>query len=148
MTKVKKESYEKGHHRKLKSGTRSYVLGHIRITEYGKKKPKKIILQVWFTIGQKWKNHHIKPYHNSVNEAKIYAERIRKDIVKFNKKAEKDLRPRAYGVVSQSPMRIKDKTGRLYPATNWDVNIFKKNPERYIKEQQTKKPLKIIRKMK
>jgi len=43
MTKVKKESYVKGYHRKLKSGARSYVPGHIRITEYGKKKPKKII---------------------------------------------------------------------------------------------------------
>lgn len=42
-TKIKKESYVKGHHRKLKNGSRSYVPGHIRITEYGKKKPKNII---------------------------------------------------------------------------------------------------------
>lgn len=87
---------------------------------------KKVKLEVFEPLSQKWKNHHTKPYHNSVNEAKKFAEGIRKRIKTFNKKAKKDLRPNAYGIISQSNMRIIDKKGKKTPATSHDSKQYQK----------------------
>ena len=87
---------------------------------------KKVKLQVFYPIGQKWKNHHTKPYHNSTNDAKKYAEGIRKSIKVYNKKRLKDLHPKAYGIVSQSNMRIVNKKGKKIPATEHDLKLYPK----------------------
>jgi len=87
---------------------------------------KKVKLQVFEPLSQKWKNHHRTPYFNNVTDAMKFAEDVRKSIKTYNKKAKKNLGLNAYGIMSQSNMRIVDKKGKKTPATSHDVNQYRK----------------------
>jgi len=88
-------------------------------------------LQVYESMTGKWKDHHKSALHNSITEAQIVGDKINKSIEKFNKKAERDLRPRAYGSISFSPMRVIDGDGNVYPGSNRDKKNFKSQYKYY-----------------
>ena len=92
---------------------------------------KKVKLQIFEPLAQKWSNHHKNPYFNSVRDAEKFAEGIRKDIKTYNKKAEKKLGKNAYGSISIPNMRIVDRNGKKTPATQHDIVLNKKYKKYY-----------------
>ena len=92
---------------------------------------KKVKLQVFEPLAQKWFNHHKKPYFNTVKDAENMAEKIRKDIKSYNKKAEKKLGKNVYGTMSIPNMRIVDTNGKKIPATQHDIIQNKKYKKYY-----------------
>jgi hypothetical protein len=68
----------------------------------------------------------------TLKDAKKHAEQKTSKITKSNKKAAKDLRPKAFGKVDIYPQRIVNlKTNEKYPATKEDEKKFKQNKVMY-----------------
>ena len=76
-------------------------------------------------------------FFKTLKEAQTFAQKKYNNIVKRNKKAEKDWRPNAYGKEQIHPMRIVDRTVRppkYFPATKQDEKDWKKQPKNYLQE--------------
>lgn len=76
-------------------------------------------------------------HFGTLKEALTFAQKKYNNIVRRNKKAEKDLRPKSFGKENIYPMRIADKSKRpieYHPGTKQDKKEWEKNKENYLKE--------------
>jgi len=77
-----------------------------------------------------------KVVYKTLIDAKKAAQKKYDSIMKGNKKAEKDWRPKSYGKIEIRPTRVVNlSTGEKHPATKYDEKNFKTMSKEYLKEE-------------